>query len=192
VTLQLSYGGLHTVISGGQTGADQGGLLAAWQHCVKTGGTAPGRYQTQNGPNLLLRTLGLTAVGTYASRTKVNVRDADATVIIAYNPASPGTALTVGACVALNKPYLILDVRGNVNIELGIDEGDRWTLIQPHCVALYDFCIKHGVLILNVAGNREILAIDKTVTPIVTSIAEDIVFGALELLRQDDLLIFKP
>lgn len=191
MTLDMSYGGLHTVISGGQTGADQGGLLAAWQHRVKTGGTAPARYLTQNGPNLLLRTLGLTAAGTYASRTKINVRDSDATVIIAHNPDSPGTALTVGACVALNKPYLILDVRANVDVELGLVEGDRWTLIRDHCEALHEFCIKHGVLTLNVAGNREILAIDKTGNLIMTSIAEDIVFGALELLRQDDLLIFE-
>jgi hypothetical protein len=192
VTLVLAYGGLHKVISGGQTGADQGGLLAAWQHCVQTGGTAPERYLTQNGPNLLLRTLGLTAVGTYASRTKVNVRDSDATVIIAHNPASPGTALTVGACVTLNKPYLILDIRHSVNLELDIDDGDRWTLIKPHCEALYRFCIKHGVLVLNVAGNREILAVGQAGGLIMTSIAEDIVFGALELLRQDDLLISRP
>ncbi len=73
---------LRKIISGGQTGADMGGLLAAKELGLETGGTAPGGYKTEKGRNLDLRDIyGLTQFGTYPQRTRINVRDSDATVI---------------------------------------------------------------------------------------------------------------
>lgn len=51
---------LTKIISGGQTGADEGGLEGARLLGIPTGGTAPKGYRTENGPNLTLRdTYGL-------------------------------------------------------------------------------------------------------------------------------------
>jgi len=41
--------GLEMVISGGQTGADRGGLIAAKELGIPTGGTAPLGYKTEAG-----------------------------------------------------------------------------------------------------------------------------------------------
>ena len=44
-----------TVISGGQVGADQGGLMAAKQFGIKTKGYAPFDYMTSNGNDYSLK-----------------------------------------------------------------------------------------------------------------------------------------
>ena len=45
---------LAKIISGGQTGADTGGLLAGKRLGIKTGGTAPPRFMTDAGTNYAL------------------------------------------------------------------------------------------------------------------------------------------
>ena len=50
---------IKKVISGGQTGADQGGLMAAWERGIATGGAVPFEYRTNLGPNPILEALGL-------------------------------------------------------------------------------------------------------------------------------------
>ena len=48
------------IISGGQTGADIGGLIGAKRAGIKTGGTAPRGYKTEKGPQIQsLKYLGL-------------------------------------------------------------------------------------------------------------------------------------
>ena len=43
------------VISGGETGADQGGMEAAIDLGLPTGGTAPPNFRTESGPNMALK-----------------------------------------------------------------------------------------------------------------------------------------
>ncbi|HME98544.1 MAG TPA: putative molybdenum carrier protein, partial [Terriglobia bacterium] len=51
---------MKKIISGGQTGADMGGLLAARELGIETGGMAPKGWLTENGPEeVLLRSFGL-------------------------------------------------------------------------------------------------------------------------------------
>ncbi|KKL28978.1 hypothetical protein LCGC14_2369790, partial [marine sediment metagenome] len=75
---------LLKVISGGQTGADQGGLEAGKELGLETGGTAPLGWKTEDGPQPeLLKGFGLrecTQPG-YPVRTRRNVLTSDGTVI---------------------------------------------------------------------------------------------------------------
>jgi hypothetical protein len=87
-----------TITSGGQTGADQGALRAAWSRGVPTGGWAPARWVTEAGPAPWLgEVYGLRECPEpgYTARTLANVRDADALLWFG-NPYSPGGRLTLG------------------------------------------------------------------------------------------------
>ncbi len=129
---------LRKIISGGQTGADQGGLEAGRQLGLETGGIAPAGFYTEKGRNPdLLKGYGLiegpkgsTIADDYRIRTAMNVRDSDATVLFG-NPTSPGSKLTVRSCR---------------------DYG-RACLINPTLAEVKD--VARTIEVLNVAGNRE-------------------------------------
>jgi hypothetical protein len=123
------------VISGGQTGADRIGLEIAQQAGVETGGTAPKGFRTDTGNDLSLRdSFGLKEDGSrdYASRTRKNVVDSDATVIFAGDIKSPGTRATIRQCEINNKPCFV----------------------NPNETQLREWLVEHNVHTLNVAGNR--------------------------------------
>ncbi|MFM7602888.1 MAG: YpsA SLOG family protein [Pseudanabaena sp.] len=126
------------IISGGQTGADWGGLLAAADVGIATGGLAPKGYLTELGANLELAEFGLVESDSadYEVRTVHNVLAADATVIFADHIHSDGTKLTIASCIKHQKPYLI----------------------NPDAPTLHDWLLKQKVKVLNVAGNRESVA----------------------------------
>ena len=127
------------IISGGQTGADLGGLEGARDAGIETGGTAPWGFRTENGANLELKTIyGLVASNAknYNYRTQQNVINSDATVIFARDIFSPGTKLTIELCNKHNKPCLL-----NPSSPKGLKE----------------FC--RDIKVLNVAGNRESKAV---------------------------------
>lgn len=133
---------LIKIISGGQSGADMGGLLAAERLGIPTGGTAAKGYRTENGPALVLRDrFGLreSRVANYSDRTLQNVADSDGTVIVAPAADSPGTVQTIKFCERIGRPYLLCD-------------------FETLPVCLSHFIRKHNIRILNVAGNRESVA----------------------------------
>lgn len=128
------------IISGGQTGADLGGLVAAKKLGIATGGSAPRGYKTEAGEQpQMLKAFGLAEdpSSVYSERTKANVVNSDATLIIATDPESDGTKLTAEYCEEYEKPYLL--------IEPGLES-----------VALVrEFIDSKKPGVLNVAGNRE-------------------------------------
>lgn len=129
------------IISGGQTGADIGGLVGAKRVGISTGGTAPLGYRTEKGPQPdALKRFGLVehSHANYQSRTKQNVLDSNATLIVATNAASDGTILTIEKCKQTNRPYLV------------VIPND---LAMPHLVR--QFIEKHEPQVLNITGNRE-------------------------------------
>lgn len=193
MTLEIQFGGLHTVISGGQTGADQGGLLAAWRANVRTGGTAPASFRTQDGFNPVLEVLGLTASGDFASRTKANIQNSDGTAVIAYNMASRGTVLTITNCVQAQKPYVLLPIGRIVELSYNSPEESTEDVLQEVVrlgTELAEFVQKQHIGTLNVAGNREMRSSGVPQgTMVVTSAADWIVGIALELLDLDGKLI---
>lgn len=153
-TLPIERGpsSVHKIISGGQTGADQGALRAAVRLGLQTGGWAPRGFLTELGGNDELRwryNLAEHARSEYPPRTRQNVIDSDATIVIG-NLASRGSRLTIKLCDRLRRPLLTI----------------RWPFIGPgadevYCVMLRQFLGPNGpagsggVRVLNVAGNRE-------------------------------------
>ncbi|USD20023.1 putative molybdenum carrier protein [Microbulbifer variabilis] len=128
------------IISGGQTGADTGGLIAGQRLGIATGGTAPQGYWTEAGERAdFLKSFGLIelASGNLAERTRENIRNSDATLIFTDNPGSDGTSYTIKFCRELGKPFLVID---------------PW---DDCCKQIRDFIGKNKPYILNVAGNRE-------------------------------------
>ena len=177
------YTGLSEIISGGQTGADQGGLLAARAAGLLTGGTAPAKFMTANGPNPLLRAFGLVAKGNLQSRTMANIIDSDATVVLSADMASPGTVLTLRYCRERRKPCLAIDTSIAMTT-FGDTGGVLTATTDDWCEILNDFIRLHSVRTLNVAGNRERFNDLRT-----TWVTEIFLRRTFQLLDLDNLLI---
>ncbi|MDP3768302.1 MAG: putative molybdenum carrier protein [Dehalococcoidia bacterium] len=137
---------LRRVISGGQTGADQAGLLAARRLGLDTGGWAPKGWRTTRGAMPSLAALGLheCASSDYPVRTDANVRDSDGTVIF-LRYESPGEKCTRAAVARHNKPCVIIAI-GDL-----FDPQDRAVWLHTFVEWIY----KHEIHILNIAGNSE-------------------------------------
>lgn len=133
---------LQQIISGGQTGADFGGIAAATVFGISTGGYAPRGWKTEDGNNKQLEAMGLkqTASDHYKIRTGLNAFHSDATIIFATNPRSGGTRLTVKFCKKFDKPYVITNPFNQAQ-----SVNDCVTFIS----------LRDYISILNVAGNRE-------------------------------------
>ena len=94
------------IISGGQTGADRGGLEAAEFLGIATGGTAPFGYTTVEGrcPELGIRfhltqlDRGDSLAMQYIQRSMMNIDAADATIAFRFY-VSPGTDKSIGYCL---------------------------------------------------------------------------------------------
>ena len=169
---------LHKIISGGQTGADMGGLIAAHKLNVQTGGTAPDGFMTAIGPNPLLELLGLVARGTLKTRTLENIRSSGGTVILTERFDSPGSVLTRRFCRENGKPYLDIDLGQFISAAPGALESSLGTALKTTYSAIVDFVRQHQISVLNIAGNRE-----RRDRNDITKWTEIIIAGALELLE---------
>ena len=140
---------VHTVISGGEQGADVAGIRAAKRLGLKTGGYAPRGWTTLDGPAPWLKDYGLVEHSSpgYAPRTAANVRAADATVRFASNFASSGERCTRAAIIRFAKPHH--DVQFVPSLPPTFLDEARINDFRA-------FLTAHNVRILNVAGNSEI------------------------------------
>jgi hypothetical protein len=125
------------VISGGQTGADQGGLEAGKILGLETGGTAPPGWVTEKGSDYSLRDFyglveGENDPSIYPKRTAKNIRDSDGTVVFG-DVSERGTALTLRRCSEYRKPYIVC----------------------PNTTEFHEWIKAYDIRTLNVAGNRE-------------------------------------
>ncbi|MEM6690446.1 MAG: putative molybdenum carrier protein [Planctomycetota bacterium] len=94
------------IISGGQTGVDRGALLAAIELGVPHGGWCPRGRRADDGvipPDFNLREL---ASAEYPPRTRQNIIESDATLILYRSPMGVGTRLTKRILRELAKPTL--------------------------------------------------------------------------------------
>ena len=140
------------VISGGQTGADQGALAAATVLDIETSGHAPKGWLTEAGPQqVLLQGLGLTECPfgrtpseAYRMRAAENVRDSDGTLLIG-DMSSPGCRLTRAACEAHRKPHLVV----------AVPNAARWKTDATIISTVRQWLEDNKIAVLNVAGNRE-------------------------------------
>ncbi len=140
------------IISGAQTGADLGGLLAAESLGLQTGGWVPRNCCTDEGfrPELISR-FGLqdSLVSTYARRTILNQRDSDCTIWFGRT-TSPGARLTIGSANGQKKPIFILR-------PTPFESFSYWGLDQTFRAAqeIMNFLLEQQPTVLNIAGNRE-------------------------------------
>jgi len=136
---------VRKIISGGQTGADQGGLLAARELGIATGGIAPRVWLTESGPQEeLLRGFGLAECEEegYPARTRQNIGLSDGTLLVGPYQ-SGGSKLTHELATQMSKPlFLITFPPDNNDDSQSIREFREWLE-------------NHGIQTLNVAGNRE-------------------------------------
>lgn len=100
------------IVSGGQTGVDRGALDAAQAAGVPTGGWCPRERRAEDGMIPAKYPLRETKSVEYSERTRLNVRDSDATLILLLEqPPVGGTALTIEAARKAGKPHRIVDLR---------------------------------------------------------------------------------
>ena len=125
------------VVSGGQTGVDRAALDAALARGVPVGGWCPAGRWAEDGPVPDRYPLRETGTADPAERTRLNVRDSDATLVLAPGPVAGGTALTVEAARALGRPVLVVPPRPDA-----VGGAVAWVG-------------RGGVAVLNVAGPRE-------------------------------------
>lgn len=125
-------------MSGGQTGVDRAALDVARAAGVPCGGWCPRGRWAEDGAIPADYPLRETPESDPRRRTERNVRDSDATLILARGALRGGTALTAGRARSQGRPLLVMDL-------------DRDP--DPACVAAW--LAQERVHTLNIAGPRE-------------------------------------
>ena len=128
------------VVSGGQTGVDRAALDVALELGLPCGGWCPQGRLAEDGPIPERYPLRETRTTRYARRTLWNVRDSDATLILAHAPLSGGTAYTERCAHELGRPCLVVSP----------DSCDAATVGRVRA-----WLVANEVEVLNVAGPRE-------------------------------------
>lgn len=102
---------LTTLVSGGQTGADRAALDVALALGYAVAGWVPAGRRAEDGV-IPLQYQGLreTPGQDPAERTRRNVRDSDATLVLARGEPGGGTALAIATARRLGAPLLIVDL----------------------------------------------------------------------------------
>ena len=131
-----------TIISGAQTGVDRAALDAAIACGLDYGGSIPHGRLAEDGP-VSQHYAALIEMNSedYAVRTRRNVRDADATLILCPGPPEGGTALTESIARKLKRPVLVVDI-DRETCRVAIKRMRAW--LDTHKPA-----------VLNIAGPRE-------------------------------------
>lgn len=137
-------GRVARIVSGGQTGADRAALDVALELGIDSGGWCPAGGWAEDQPEppgllALYPNLVATPQADPAVRTRLNVRDSDATLVVWDGAVpSPGTRRTIDIALELGRPLLV--TVGDVA------EVDAWLAGLPE--------LPTGI-VLNVAGPRE-------------------------------------
>jgi hypothetical protein len=133
----MKHFGIERIISGGQTGADRGGLDAALELGIPHGGYCPRGRKAEDGRIPDLYDLQEMDSDDYRIRTKRNVAFAHATVVFTFGPLDGGSLLTVKFCHELRTQCHVVDLKATRPMGL----KSFLKTAKPKC--------------LNVAGNRE-------------------------------------
>lgn len=137
------------IVSGGQTGADIAGLMAARRFGIETGGWMPPNFLTEYGSKpQWAKEFGLQAIlpvgsvhAAYVARTNKNAQESDGTIIFSSDWQSKGTVCTIKAAERYKKPCLKVDF--------------EHPQFMPTAAEVVDWIVQNGIQVLNVAGNRE-------------------------------------
>lgn len=129
---------ISRIVSGGQSGVDRAGLDAALACGVPIGGWCPRGRRAEDGPIPDHYPMIETEAEDYDVRTMWNVRDSDATLILATEPLNGGTSMTAEFADDLGRPRMIIDP---ASVD-GPREAARWI-------------VRENIAVLNIAGPRE-------------------------------------
>lgn len=101
----------HGIASGGQSGVDRAALDAALAAGLDTGGWCPRGRRAEDGIIAGRYRLREAPLRDPAVRTRLNVRDADATLVLLLGPPDRGTVTTMKAARALGRRLFVADLR---------------------------------------------------------------------------------
>jgi len=127
------------IISGGQTGVDRAALDVALALGISCGGWCPRGRRAEDGPIDRRYPMRETGGSDPGERTRQNVADGEATLILARRPLSGGTALTHDWAEKLGKASLVIDPCAS----------------DAASAAVAAWLAEHVPQVLNVAGPRE-------------------------------------
>jgi hypothetical protein len=129
--------GVERIVSGGQTGVDRAALDVAIELGIPHGGWCPRGRLAEDG--VIPDCYDLTELTSpdYAVRTRQNVIDSDATLILYQRKMTAGTALTNRIAKEQGRPLK----RVRLDLEVNLEKVSAWL-------------IEHEVRTLNVAGPR--------------------------------------
>lgn len=105
-----NYSPPQLILAGGQTGVDRAALDWAISHGIAHGGWCPRGRTAHDGPLPERYQLNETEAIGYSQRTRMNVRDADATLIIHHGLLVGGTRLTLRFADEMEKPVELIDL----------------------------------------------------------------------------------
>ncbi|MCG6885906.1 MAG: putative molybdenum carrier protein [Proteobacteria bacterium] len=128
------------IITGGQTGVDRGALDAALAAGIPCGGWCPDGRKAEDGVIPARYPVQVLPGAGYSQRTRQNVIDSDATLILYFGELEGGTAQTLTFCRRFGKPMRVLDL----------------SCLNPDAAAerVRQFLHEQRIRILNVAGPR--------------------------------------
>ncbi|MCC5845539.1 MAG: putative molybdenum carrier protein [Verrucomicrobia bacterium] len=133
------------IISGGQTGADRGGLDAAIALGIPHGGYCPRGRKAEDGPIPEYYQLTELPSPSYLVRTEKNVKESDCTLLFTMGPPTGGSKRTLQFAQKHGKPAFAIDLRKPIGESLhGILKWLKTGLTASNVP-----------VILNVAGSRE-------------------------------------
>ena len=139
---------LVAIVSGGQAGADRGGLQAAIDLDLGWGGWAPAGWRAEDGeiPLVYRDRMKCTSSSDYGMRTRLNVQDSDGTLIVSFaEELTGGSEFTQKTCERSDKSHLhlVLPDRGRCQVPDEVRAG------------ILEWIEKARISVLNVAGPRE-------------------------------------
>ena len=129
------------IISGGQTGIDRGALDACLRYNFPAGGWCPKGRLAEDGRIDRKYPLSETISADYRVRNRKNAKMADRTLIISNGNLKGGTLLTLEIVQKLRKPFLILKITDENQVNYS-EELTKWLK-------------ETQIRILNVAGPRQ-------------------------------------
>ena len=150
---------LKKIVSGGQTGADQGALAACVQKKFPYGGWVPKGRRTERGKVPAKYRMRQHWSRHYPPRTEKNVVDSDGTVVFTFGKPDGGSLLTIDFAKKHRKPWLAVDLE------------------QPGAVLKVERWMNRRLpdgAVLNVAGSRRSKApgIHRAVKKVVAGVLE--------------------